>query len=394
MNNDTPKYNNRIGGCRRQLLLIIVAGSLLALDVFGCQSPPAAPKPTATVAAPPSGARQPWQDDWDKTLAAAKLEGKVVAISAFGGEGATTLAKAFNTKYGLDIEFVIGRGPENFVKINNERRAGLYLEDVYLAGLNSIVLVKDGGFLDPLKPLLVLPEVVDSRAWLYGELPFQEKEGLILRYIGKAVAPVLINTDLVKSDEINSYADLLSPKYKGKIVVMDPTIGAAGTVFFLVLWKIMGPDFTREMAKQDLAITGDARQAAEWLARGKYPISGTISDAALTEMVKAGAPLKIVIPKEGTIITSSTGAVAYMNRAPHPNAAKVLVNWLLTREGQTLMSRIFGAPSRRVDISYDWVDPAALINPALKYVNQDDDEVIKLTLELQNVSRDVWNVKK
>ncbi len=177
-------------------------------------------------------------------------------------------------------------------------------------------------------------------------------------------------------------------------MVMDPTIGSSGTAFFQLLWEFMGPDFTRDLARQNLAITPDARQQAEWLARGKYSLSGTISLAALAEMVNAGGHIKIVMPKEGTFVSTSTGAIAYMNKAPNPNATRVFVNWLLTRDSQELMSRIFGAPSRRTDIAYDWVDPALLIRPGGKYIDYDTDEMAKKRLELQKISRDVWNVKR
>lgn len=367
---------------------------LLSLVITSCAPPvpPTAAPPAATPA--PGVAKPAWQQDWEKTLAAAKTEGKIVVLAEFGGAGLNTIAAAFKEKYGIEVEFMVGRAREVLPKLAAERRAGLYLGDIYLAGLSSLVVIKEPGFLDPVKPLLALPEVTDTKNWWNGEIFILDKEGLMLAYIIKAAAAVLINKDIVKPDEIKSYRDLLNPKWKGKITVMDPTIGAAGTFFFLILWEIMGPDFTREMAKQELAITGDARQQAEWLARGKYPVSGTISDAALNEFVKAGAPIKVVLPQEGTLITASTGAVSLINKAPHPNAAKVFVNWLLTKEGQTIMSEIFGAPSRRLDVPYEAWDPAFQIQPGFRYINSDNEEWIAKRLELQKISREVWNVKK
>ncbi len=360
-----------------------------------CQPSPGPPAAQTPEAAKTGAVGKPaWQQDWDATLAAAKQEGKVVAITSFGGESTTLLAKTFKDKYGIDMEFVIGRAPEIDAKVKNERRAGLYLEDVYLAGLSSITLVKDAGFLDSMKPLLVLPDVTDPKNWMDGSIGYHEKEGLMIGYLIKGVAPILINTDIVKPEEMISYQDLMNPKWKGKIVVFDPTIGSGGTIFFLCLYEFMGPEFTRQLAGQDLAITGDSRQQAEWLARGKYPVSGTISDAALTEMMKAGTPIKIIMPKEGTVTTTSTGAMSVMNKGPNPNAGKILANWILTKEGQTLMSQIFGAPSRRTDIKYDWVDPAFLIKPGYKYIDSETDEMIAKRISLQTVSREAWNVKQ
>ncbi len=371
-------------------LIVLALGLVFA--TIACQPQTAAPGTPPSQTPKPAASKPAWQEDWDQTLAAAKLEGKVVVISAFGGDGASTLSKAFKNRYGLDMEFIIGRAPEIFAKITTERRAGLYLEDVYLAGISSLATVRDG-LIDPLPPLLVLPEVLDKKSWLNDELNFQDG-GLTLSYIIKPVHPVEINTDFVKKDEIKSYADLLDPKWKSKIVVQDPTAGGAGTMFFMLLWEFMGPDFTRDLARQDLAVTDSARQAMEWLARGKYPVGGCISVEALTEMMNAGAPIKIVFPKEGTLSTASTGAMAYMDKAPNPHAAKVLLNWLLTKEGQTIMSKIFGSPSRRTDISYDWVDPAFNVQPGYKYINSETEEMLQKRLELQKLSRDIWNIKK
>ncbi len=366
---------------------------LIPLVVMSC-IPQAVPSPAPGAAVTTSAVKPAWQQDWEKTLAAARTEGKVVVLAEFGGGGPKVISEAFKNKYGLEVEFILGRAREVLPKLTAERRAGLYLGDIYLAGLSSLSVIKQPGFLDPVKPELALPEVTDTKNWWNNELFYLDKEGLMLAYIVKAAAAVLVNKDIVKPDEIKSYRDLLDPKWKGKIVVMDPTVGAAGTFFFLVLWEIMGPDFTREMAKQDLAITGDARQQAEWLARGKYPVSGTVSDAALNEFVKAGAPIKVVLPKEGTLITASTGAVSMIKDRPHPNAAKVFVNWLLSREGQTIMTDIFGAPSRRLDVKYEAWDPNFQVQPGFRYINSDNEEWVAKRLELQKVSRDIWNVKK
>ncbi len=372
------------------MTFLVLAASFAA--GCGSASAPLGPAPQQSPV-PASTGKPVWQQDWEKSLALANSEGKVVLLSSFGNDGNRKLAEAFKQRHGLDMEFVVGRSGEITTKVGMERRAGLYLEDVYLAGGSSIIEFRDLGYLDPVKPLVILPEVTDPKVWLDGYLRFIDKEGLLLAYQVEAVSPIMINTDMVKPDEIKSFRDLLNPRWKGKIVVQDPTMGSAGTSFFFSLWELMGPDFTRELAKQDLTITKDGRLQVEWLARGKYSISGTPSSDIKNEFIKAGAPVKVVQPAEGTLSSSSKGVAGVLNKAAHPNATRVFVNWLLTKEGQTVMSQVSGQSSRRLDVSHEWVDPSILIQPGLKYIEADTEESIQKKVELQTLSKDVWNVK-
>ncbi len=368
--------------------------AVLAVSLLLACGRPAGPQP-----APPekaSQARPGWQQEWDKTLAAAKTEGKVVAFTSFGGQATNTIAAAVKEKLGLDLEFIVGRGPENITKAQNERRSGLYLEDINMGGLSELALFKDAGFLQPVAPALLLPEVLDSKAWMGNEvyIPDKDKGGLTLAYQSRVVGPLVVNTDIVKPDEIKSYRDLLNPKWKGKIVFFDPTKGGHGPITFMIFWEFMGEAFTRELAKQDLVIAGDARQQTEWVARGKYPITGVMASEMQAEFQKAGAPLKTIVPSEGTFLSASKGALGIMDRAPHPNAVRALVNWILTKEGQTLMSKVAGDPSRRLDVTREFVVDQALIpQPGGIYRPSDSEEMIKKRIELQKVAAEVWNIK-
>ncbi len=377
----------------RSCLLTLVA--LTALLTAACTVQPLSPTAAPGEPSMPASSSKPaWQQDWEKTLAAAKNEGTVAVITSFGSDVRDNVARSFKEKHGLDTEFVVGRVAEIYVKVQNERRAGLYLEDAYLTGMTSLIQFRDLGFLEPLKPALVLPEVLDPKAWMNGQPRFVDKEGLILAYLAAASSPLYINTDFVKPDEMKSYRDLLNPRWKGKIVVMDPTTGGMGSTFFYILWEIMGPDFTRELAKQDLAIIQDGRQQVEWLARGKYLISGNMLADMYTDFLQAGAPIKIILPKEGTAVTGSIGGLSLFNKAPHPNVARVFINWLLSKEGQTLMSQLTKTSSSRLDVSQEWVDPSKMIQPGTKYIDGDSEEALKKKQEMQAISRDVWNIKR
>ncbi len=370
--------------------------ALIALSAAACNPQPASPRTEpvqTTIPAPTAAAKSGWQQQWEQTLAAAKSEENVVIFTTFG-ESRDAIIKGFKEKHALEVDFVVGRERDLSVKVQSERRAGLYLEDIYLSGTSDMIQLRELGFLEPLKPALILPEVVDPKAWTNGELKFVDQEGLVLAYQEGAVGALLINTNLVKLDEIKSYKDLLDPKWKGKIVVMDPTVGGAGTSSFYYLYELMGLDFLRELGKQDLMITPDARQQTEWLARGKYWVSGNTSADIYSQFIQAGAPIKFILPVEGTGKTTSKGGVALLNKAPHPHAAKVFINWLLSKEGQDLMSRITAFPSRRLDASREWVDPFKIIQPGIRYIDGESEEAQLKKKEMQTLAKDLWNIKK
>ena len=119
------------------------------------------------------------------------------------------------------------------------------------------------------------------------------------------------------------------------------------------------------LTETDIVISTDSRQMGDWLAGGKYAFSmfGPVSRMDLDMMQTQGLPVDWFDPdqlKEGAYITAGSGGVALMSKAPHPNAAKVAINWLLSREGQIDYQRLFthgkeGPDSLRIDIPKDKV---------------------------------------
>lgn len=320
--------------------------------------------------------KEAWEVEWEKTLNAAKNEGKVVTYTTAGSEVRIALAKAFKSKYGIDLEFVTGKGVELSEKLFRERGAGLYLGDIYMAGPTTILFtLKPKGTVDPLLPVLILPEVTDTKVWYGEKLPFLDKEkSYVFGFRGSVFRPVTINTDLVKADEIKSYLDLLNPKWKGKIAMADPTIpGAAQSFFTAIGHYIMSYDFLRELAKQKPYIHRDERLVTEWVARGKYSILIGTKPDPIAEFERAGAPIMSIVPKEGSYIEPGAGTFSLINWAPHPNATKVFINWLLTKEGQTIYAELAGIESTREDVPKGHLEPKLLREPGKKYIYGDEE---------------------
>ncbi len=261
-----------------------------------------------------------------------------------------------------------------------------------LGGTTLITQLKPEGALDPMKSTLLLPEVVDQAKWFGGKHWWVDTDGTYVLGFTLFTSPyVLINTELVKEEELKSYRDLLNPKWKDKIIINDPSIAGTGARFFGVIGaKIMGYDFMREVAKQQPVITRDRRLQVESVARGKYPIGLGAESVSISEFRLAGAPIKDHMPVEGSGLVSGSGNLSLINRAPHPNAARVFINWFLTREGQTMWSKALLNPSARIDVPTDHVDPVRVPVQGQVYLMSDAEEFLLQQPEHMKVAKEIF----
>ena len=304
-------------------------------------------------------ASAPGAAEWESTLAAARKEGKVVISGPAGADVRDALTEGFQKKYpGIQVEYD-GSSTRGFAtRLAAERKAGQFLWDVFIHGAPEPVIAM--GALDPLEPALILPDVKNSKTWRGGKIEFLDPGKTIMVMTPFQRGTIFYNTKLVNAKEFKSYKDLLDPKWKGKIVADDPRRTGPGqatfTLFFL--HPELGPDFIRALSKQQLTIFRDYGQEVDAVAQGKYPVLlGTADFAAISKMAQ-GVPIAIVDPrqlKEGSDVSPANGDLALFNRAPHPNAAKVFINWLLSKEGQELFARTNGYVSSRLDVPADHV---------------------------------------
>lgn len=358
-----------------------------------------APKTTFTSA--PAGPteltpnRASWELEWESALTAAKKEGKVVI---YGSSPLPSINKAasqfeFSKKYGFVPEFIAGSGSQMSNKILTERRAGIFTTDVLIVGMNTFFgQLKPAGIAAPLEPALILPEVVDPKLWYSGELRWGDAEHLVYMPLAYANMNIAINTELVNPNDIKSYLDLLNPRWKGKILMNDPTIAGTGLKGFGVLgFKILNLDFFRQLAKQEPVIMKDARLLVDWLAKGKYPILVFPNVGSMQEYMDAGAPLAWVAAAEGSYLSVAGANVVLVNKAPHPNAAKVFINWYLSREGQTLFSQIYGSQSARLDVPTEGLDPLKVRLPGTKFfLDADTEEWLARDEEFVKAAREIF----
>jgi iron(III) transport system substrate-binding protein len=334
-----------------------------------------------------------WQSDWDRTVAAAKKEGKVAVITDVTAAIRDALTIPFQEKYGITVDLFGALGREVPPRIASERKAGRYLWDVFVhgttTGLESMIPM---GAFDPLDPALIFPDIKEPKTWRGGGLEFLDPNKTLMVMTPFQRGIIFYNPKLVNANEFKSYKDLLDPKWKGKLIMDDPRRAGPGqaTFTFFYLHPELGVDFIRAFGKQQITILKDYAQEVDAIGQGRYPVLIGTADFVAVARAKQGIPIAIVDArqlKEGADVSPANGSLAIFNKAPHPNAAKVYINWLLSKEGQTVFARANGYVSARLDVPTDHAEPwrvpqAGAIKTYTKAAQQAKDNLMPLLIEV------------
>ncbi len=376
---------------KRLILLVLVLGLVISFSVTPESG--AAPKEQPRKAAQP--AKAPPASRWDTVLQAAKAEGTLIVYSSVNPATKQALTKALKDRYGIAVDFMVGRGEEQIQRVATENRAGLYLGDLMLYGGTTLLAnLKPTGMTASLESALILPEVADPAMWRGKKLPFLDKERQVIAFISQTNGRVAVNSDAVKPGDIKSYRDIIDPKWKGKIVMADPTVSGAAEelpLFFIVLFgQEKGMEFLRQIAKQEPAIIRDKRLLMEWLSRNKYAIALGPDLQTFTEFKGNGAPITYMKLSEGVGVTAGGGCLAMLKRAAHPNAALVFINWLLSKEGQTIFQKAYGTPSARLDVDMTGIDPAFIPQEGERLISNMSEEWYATKAHSAEIARQVF----
>jgi len=327
-----------------------------------------------------SQSKSDWQQRWDKTLSAAKKDGRVVVWGPPGELIREAMTKNFQQAHpDIAVEYSGARGGEQAVRIKAERDGGVYTVDVLLSGTTTAMIqMKPTGALDPIEPALILPEVVDTKHWRDNKLEFADpttRTDMVFSTMLKT--PLIFNPKLAKADQLDELQKLLDPKWKGKFVLNDPLPSGSGNVTFRWIWRVMGPekakDYYRKIRANAALADRDQRRQIEWVAQGKYAFLLAPSDGVLGQLLGRGLKVGIVpeFKEYGTYVTASFGSAMLLNKAPHPNAATIFLNWVLSKQGQTAWSKAMDHVSRRMDVATDHLPPYMIPPPNAKFFSGD-----------------------
>ncbi|HUK39966.1 MAG TPA: extracellular solute-binding protein [Candidatus Acidoferrales bacterium] len=301
--------------------------------------------------------------EWDKIIEAAKKEGKVVVSLPASTELRAAIETNFEKRFGVDVEPIVGTAPVIVSRIVQESKAGIHYFDLHLGGSESVVnVLLPEGLLDPLPGWLVLPEVSDAKNWWGGHVWVDSAKRYIYASQAYQSQNLWYNAQSVKAEEVRSFDDLLDEKWKGKIGYLDPRVGGSGASLWSYLRDIKGEEYLRRLVGQNLLLQRSERQLAESLARNKISFLMGVTYYSFAQFVKAGLPVQpLPTPKEGLYVSGGSGNLVILKNAPHPNATKLFVNWVLSKEGQEVYSKGLAQATRRLDVDTKWLQDIGVL---------------------------------
>lgn len=292
---------------------------------------------TAALAAAPALAEAPAPYAVTPELVqAAKAEGKVVFYTATDVTVAEKLAELFRQEYpGIEVQVERAGSERVFQRIGQEYSTGIYNADVIeTSDAVHFDYFKREGWLEA-----AVPQVVAEK-WPADE---KDPDGQFAAYRAH-LSVMAYRTDLLpEADAPKSWADLLDPKYKGKMVKAHP--GYSGTIMTAthVLSEKLGWAFFEKLGQQDVMQVQSSTEPPKKLAQGERALEVDGNEYNIFRLQDEGVPVKIVYPAEGTPL--AVGNAAILKEAPHKNAARLFYAFLFSKEAQQLNSDFGGLRS-------------------------------------------------
>lgn len=298
----------------------------LALAYLSVSAQAAAPEPQAIT---------------PQLIEAAKKEGKVVFYTAIDLQVAERIAKAFETAYGVRVQIERTGGERIFQRVAQERANNIFAVDVLDSSDTALFIVwKRQGVLEPYVPTEV------ARNWPQAE---RDADGHFAS-VRFTLMPMAYNTKLVKAEDApKGFADLLDPKWSGKMVKAHPGYSGGIVTSTYQVSRDLGWEFFHKLGKQKVLQVQSATDPPKKLALGERAVMVDGLEYMLHQLKEKGDPVEIVYPSEGTPFIPGSAAIA--KNAPNPNAAKLFYSFLFSREAQQFLSDIGGMRSFHPDVT-------------------------------------------
>jgi iron(III) transport system substrate-binding protein len=292
---------------------VLKLSSAAAACLFASPARAAAPEPTPVT---PS------------LVEAARKEGKVVFYTAMDLPVGERLAKAFEAKYpGIAVRVERTGSERLFQRIGQEFSSRIYAADVVNSADGAHFIVwKRNGWLAPFVP-----------EELAQHFPPEHRDGDGMFATARVWLSVIgYNTNLVKPEEApKSFADLLDPKWAGKMVKAHPAYSGTIMTATFQMARDLGWDYFEKLAKQRIMQVQSSTDPPKKLALGERAIMADGNDYNLIQLKEAGQPVAPVYATEGTpLVVGPNGVFA---NAPNPNAARLFQSFVLGAEGQQIL---------------------------------------------------------
>jgi iron(III) transport system substrate-binding protein len=300
----------------------------------------------------------------------ARKEGKVVWYTSLALPSSTAIAHFFQSKYkGVEVEVHRTGSQRVLQRVLQEVGAGIKNVDViHTSDAGHFELLKDKGLLLKYAPagVAAFPEGFKDKAGFY--------------YGMRATLSVIAyNPKIVlEKDAPRTWKDLSNAKWSGKEVSAHPGYSGIIMTHVLALVNLYGWDYFRDLAKNKLHVVQSANDPAGVVASGERPVGVNGAEYFYYKTMKQGNPIKIVYPKEGVPLVVSPVAIA--KDAPHPNAAKLFMEFIFAKESQQLLADKEGLYTGHPEVTYPADKPKL---KELKLLAADADELEKRNAEIR-----------
>ena len=263
-------------------------------------------------------------------LAAATGEAQLVIYSSQNMPFMEGLSNAFEAQVpGIDVQVLRAPSAEILARLLAEQEASRPVADLYMAWWDTTSEVVKRGYAATYVPagIEALPDVRDPD----GKWAAVAAYASVIGYNSNNVAP---------ADVPKSFSDLLDPKWKGRVGLVDPRIGGGPYGYYYHIWQLYGREYFEALNANEPFILRQAAAMVNAVGAGQVDVS--IAGAAnWIEAARSGAPVALVYPEDGVSLTYFISVV--LENAPHPNAARVFLDWLVSAEGQTAVSSVQNA---------------------------------------------------
>jgi iron(III) transport system substrate-binding protein len=344
---------------------VLTGSTALAATVFASPIKAAPPEPSAITPA---------------LIEAAKRERKLSFYTAMDLAFAQRLGKTFEARFPGIVVRVERSGAERvFTRIGQEYASNIHTVDVVnTADQSHCIVWKRNGWLAP-----YLPEEVAK----YYDKAYYDPDALHIT-TRVLVSPFGYNTNLVKKEEApKSFADLLDPKWAGKMVKAHPAY--SGTIMNATyqIARDLGWEYFEKLAKQRVMQVQSATDTPKRISLGERAIMIDGAGYLVIRYKEDGQPVDIAYPEEGTPVATAPSAV--FQGAPNPNAARLFQNWMHSREGQQLLidyARQYSPHSQAVE------KPGVRPLKDIKLMKEDPEAVEKGAEEIKRRYTEIFKV--
>ncbi len=329
---------------------------------------------------------------WMKLVAAANQEGALVLIVPPSSTHREFLAAEWPKAFpDIKLEQTAVPPGQQFARLSVERSAGKFLWDVVLTGSENAFQLRDADMLDDVKSEFVVAEVKNPEIWGGWRDAFADTAQKYVFTSRSFLKMPFYNAKLLSPEKVAALGTkvFLDPALKQRVIWDDPQFGGSGRTFAPVMLRLLGEEGLRQFVAEQVVFTTQMSDLVDRMARGQFVMSlGPVLTDLLGKYKEAGLVLDIRplgnTPELGAYGNTGASNIVVIKDRPHPNAARVFLNWYLSQSVETALAKKMGEDTRRTDVPQQ-VEPAQRRLPGISYFNPQSEENTPATRKAQEL---------